>query len=564
MKKIYKLFPLIVFILIINHQVNAQIIQNAMDFDGTNDYITVPNASSYIANGNLSLSFWVYPTNPAPNYPNFDGFAGFRNNSTADFYLLHLGTTTVEARFRNSSGVNYDIIYAGLVPNAWNHFVMTFSGTEFSLYHNGTLANSIVASGSFTSTTEALSIGYTPFNNPNFYLGGKLDDVALWSKSLSGAEVTTLYNQCNMDLTASGLELCYEFNQGTPGGNNSSITTITDSKGNANGTMNGFSLSGTSSNFVANVKNGTATQNISVCGQSSYTSPSGNHIWTATGTYLDTISNGVGCDSFLTVNLTLGMPSSATISRSSCNSYTSPSGNSIWTTSGTYTDIIPNWQGCDSTITINLTINTPTSGSTSVTACDTYTSPSGNFTWTTSGTYADLLLNQYGCDSTLIINLTITDTPDTSVTRNFDILTATETNATYQWLDCDNNYAPIAGANSQSYQVLTNGNYAVQLDNNGCIDTSSCISVMNVATTNHFVEPVSLFPNPTKGSFLLDLGVNHQDVDIRITNAIGQVILTEHFNEMRQMEFDVDFPKGIYFLEVQSDDKSATIKFVIE
>ena len=564
MKNIYKLFFLIVSVFIINNQTNAQISQNAMDFDGTNDYITVPNASSYIANSSMSLSFWVYPTNPSPGFPNFDGFAGFRNNTSADFYLLHLGTTTVEARFRNSVGTNFDIIYAGLVPNAWNHFVMTISGTEFSLYHNGTLASSITATGSFTSTTETLRIGYTPFNSTNFYLGGKLDDVALWSKSLSGSEVTTLYNQCNMDLMAAGLELCYEFNQGTAGGNNSSITTITDSKGNANGTMNGFALSGNSSNFVANPKNGIATKNISVCGQSSYTSPSGNHVWTASGTYLDTVSSGIGCDSFLTVNLTLGMPSSATVSRSSCNSYTSPSGNFTWSTSGTYTDVIPNWQGCDSTLTINLTINSPSTGSTSITACDSYTSPSGGFTWTTSGTYADLLLNQYGCDSTLTINLTINNTPDTSVTRNFDILTATATNVTYQWLDCDNNYAPIAGATSQSYQVLANGNYAVQLDNNGCIDTSGCFTMMNVGTKENFVEPISLFPNPTTGKFWLDLGISYSNISIRVTNTVGQVILAENYNEIKRMEFDVDFPKGVYFLEIKSGDKSTVMKFIKE
>ncbi len=553
-----------VALIAINNQANAQLIQNAMDFDGIDDYITVPNASSYVANGNMSISFWVYPTNPAPNYPNFDGFAGFRNNTTADFYILHLSTTTVEARFRNSAGANFDIIYAGLVPNAWNHFAMTISGTEFSLYHNGVSVNTITATGSFSSTTESLSIGYTPFNSPDFRLDGKLDDVALWSKSLSGSEVAALFNQCNMDLTASGLQLCYEFDQGVAGGNNSSITSALDSKGNTNGTMNGFGLNGTSSNFVANPRNGIATQNINTCGVNTYTSPSGNYVWTASGTYLDTINNGSACDSFLTVNLNLGMPSAATISASSCNSYTSPSGNFTWSTAGTYTDVIPNWQGCDSTLTINLTIGSPSTGSTSVTACDSYTSPSGGFTWTNSGTYADLLLNQFGCDSTLTINLTINDTPDTSVTRNFDMLTATETNTTYQWLDCSNNYAPIVGATSQSFQVLTNGNYAVQLDNNGCVDTSSCLTVVNVGTAQTFTEPVSLFPNPTTGKFWLDLGAVHTDISIQIMNAVGQVVLVENYNGMQRMEFDVDLPNGIYFLEVKSGDKLAVMKFIKE
>ncbi|GAB4252024.1 MAG: hypothetical protein Kow0079_06470 [Vicingaceae bacterium] len=48
---------------------------------------------------------------------------------------------------------------------------------------------------------------------------------------------------------------------------------------------------------------------------------------------------------------------SSTISPTACNSYTSPSGNYTWTTSGTYMDTIPNAAGCDSIITIQLTIS---------------------------------------------------------------------------------------------------------------------------------------------------------------------------------------------------------------
>ena len=59
---------------------NAQS-NNALDFDGTNDYITSPQGSSLIAGSqNISLAMWVYPTNPAPVFPDFDGFGGIRNN----------------------------------------------------------------------------------------------------------------------------------------------------------------------------------------------------------------------------------------------------------------------------------------------------------------------------------------------------------------------------------------------------------------------------------------------------------------------------------------------------
>lgn len=54
---------------------------------------------------------------------------------------------------------------------------------------------------------------------------------------------------------------------------------------------------------------------------------------------------------------------------------------------------------------------------------------------------------------------------------------STQSFAAYQWLDCDNNYAAIAGANFQSYTPSNTGNYAVQVTLNGCVDTSACMLV---------------------------------------------------------------------------------------
>ena len=111
---------------------------------------------------------------------------------------------------------------------------------------------------------------------------------------------------------------------------------------------------------------------------------------------------------------------------------------------------------------------------------------------------------------------------------------------------------------------MTNGNYAVQLDNNGCVDTSGCISVVNVGTSEKFKTAISLFPNPTTGKFWLNLGAVHSDVSIQIMNALGQVVSTENYNEIQQINFDIDLPNGIYFLEVKSGDQVAVMKFIKE
>ena len=136
----------------------------------------------------------------------------------------------------------------------------------------------------------------------------------------------------------------------------------------------------------------------------SYTSPSGK-TWTTSNTYSDTIANTAGCDSVITVNLTVRNKTTETIAPDVCDSYTSPSGKT-WTTSNTYSDTIPNTAGCDSVITVNLTVRNKSFATISPDVCDSFLSPSGK-TWTTSSTYLDTIANTAGCDSVITVNLTV-------------------------------------------------------------------------------------------------------------------------------------------------------------
>ena len=81
-------------------------------------------------------------------------------------------------------------------------------------------------------------------------------------------------------------------------------------------------------------------------------------------------------------------------------------------------------------------------------ACYQYASPAGN-TYTKSGLYEDTLVNAAGCDSIIHINLSIRSAL-AFVTQNGHKLTANNSTA-YQWVDCDNDYQPIAGAASQRF-----------------------------------------------------------------------------------------------------------------
>jgi hypothetical protein len=66
------------------------------------------------------------------------------------------------------------------------------------------------------------------------------------------------------------------------------------------------------------------------------------------------------------------------------------------------------------------------------------------------------------------------------VTQSGFTLTANQAGASYQWIDCANGDTAITGATSQSYVAILNGDYAVQVSLNSCIDTSSCINILGV------------------------------------------------------------------------------------
>jgi hypothetical protein len=182
--------------------------------------------------------------------------------------------------------------------------------------------------------------------------------------------------------------------------------------------------------FEENTLNSSATITPSVC--NTYTSPSGNYTWTASGIYKDTIPNAADADSIITINLTVNYSSYISINESACDSYSSPSNNYTWTASGMYKDTIPNYAGCDSVITIDLTISSSTSSSISETVCDNYDSPSGNYSWTSSGAYKDTIPNEAGCDSIITINLTVNNSTNSNITESaVDSYTSPSNN--YTW-----------------------------------------------------------------------------------------------------------------------------------
>jgi len=292
-----------------------------------------------------------------------------------------------------------------------------------------------------------------------------------------------------------------------------------------------------------------------------YISPSGNYSWSVSGTYRDTIPNAALCDSVITMFLTVNR-TSETINPVVCDSFVSPSGNYTWTSSGIYMDTIPNSALCDSVITVNLSINSNSSETINTTACDSYVSPSGKYTWTTTGTYFDTIPNAVACDSVITINLTII-TVDTSVSQVGNTLTANAIGVTYQWLDCNDNHVPLVGETSQKYTATSNGSYAVEITEDSCVDTSSCYLTTGIIE-NDFGSVLAVYPNPTTGEFIVDLGQIYQDVNVTVSNHLGQTISTKYIGTTQEMSIDIHETAGFYLIEIHTRKGSSAILKVLK
>ena len=144
-----------------------------------------------------------------------------------------------------------------------------------------------------------------------------------------------------------------------------------------------------------------------------------------------------------------------------------PFGREITTPQAAYTQIrCLQLAGCDSIVTLNLTIHNAASSDTTATACDSLVWR--GVTFTNSGTYYDTLQTQTGCDSVITLNLTINSTPTFVLSSD----TISQCNVDSILLDAGTEYSSYAwsnGVNTQQTFVASNGFYTVTItDANGC------------------------------------------------------------------------------------------------
>jgi len=227
---------------------SGQTQDNALSFDGVNDAVSISDNDAGIADA-FTLETWVKWEPDSPTAVQFICGKG------SEQMELHTGGNANNIRFIPTPGVYLDAM--GVLPTGvWTHVAavyqpsaalakMYIGGSEVTLTNNGSKP---LTSG-LTNSTSAFVLGSRGSGALPFK--GALDDFRIWNRALTQDEVRLNMVNPFVPSGQTGLVSAYSFNQGVAGMDNAGVTVLTDETGSRNGTLHGFALTGTSSNWVA-------------------------------------------------------------------------------------------------------------------------------------------------------------------------------------------------------------------------------------------------------------------------------------------------------------------------
>lgn len=708
-----KILPIIAF-LFSTTNVFSQVV--ALDFDGVNDQVVVTGTAS-LCPTKITLETWMYAksfsSSPCADcapimWHQGKGYRFGTGNGGGVNIQLFDGSSTITL----TSGIT-------LTKNAWHHLAMTYDSAMIRIYVDGSLTDSMAKTFTLSYSSKGADLWIV---DPATGYGGTLEETRVWNYARSFKEIREGMFKSYKSGT-NGLMLQLSYDEGNPYKNNTGISTLKDGSGNSNkSTLAGFKLQDSTSNFVLGRSfcDTVAYAKYSVSRCSKYVLPSKKKTITKSGTYQDTIKSWRGCDSVMTIKLTINQPTSSGTKVTVCDSFVNPINGAVYRKSGTYKVTIFNKAGCDSSIAYFVTIgnkdtnfiyydecqkatlsngttvtksgtyvdkfktylgcdsfdfhvvtirqgsnakrtlklckfiicptnsslvfkkpgvyydtiqnvagcdsaieytivSASTNGTISPTACNSYKSPSGKYTYTASGTYYDTLFsgNKAGCDSFITINLKMSTATKLSLspvacrsykvpsgvqvvttsktvkdyikgykgcdsieytinvtinnanvgtTRSVNTLSATTTNsaATFQWLDCNNSMAKIAGATNKDFTPTQDGKFALAVTENSCTDTSACITFAVNGLKEIPANMLKLTPNPSSGAFVLNCLTPLHDVNISLVNIQGQIGQTWSIRELKQQEFNVQVSAGVWYLKISAKEGQQVIPVIFE
>jgi hypothetical protein len=296
----------------------------------------------------------------------------------------------------------------------------------------------------------------------------------------------------------------------------------------------------------------------------------------------------------MTINLTIKNSTTSSFPTTSCGSYTVPSGDETYTTSGTRNDTIPNSVGCDSIMTITMTINslpvvtlsgnnafctgdstllTGTSGGTSqwyMNGVAINGATSNTYYAAQAGLYNMTKTNLNGCSDSSAVGITVTVNPLPTVTYvesqtmacvNWPAITLTAgspANGTYSGTAVTGNMFDPAAAGAGTFDII----YTFT-DVNGCTSSDTSTITVGLCTGTDELGNITFAITPNPGSGIYTISTLSVVSEITVTDVLGKIVMRV-VPTAASTTIDIrNEMSGVYFVKITADGKQSVRRLIL-
>jgi gliding motility-associated-like protein len=315
----------------------------------------------------------------------------------------------------------------------------------------------------------------------------------------------------------------------------------------------------------------TSTVNQTICQGSNFLFNGQNY--STAGSFPVTLTSQTGCDSIVTLNLTVNPAPVIQLNESICAGSSYTFGNQTLTQSGQYSQTLQTIGGCDSIINLNLIVNPILSSTENLSICQGETYTFFSQTLSTTGLYSQTLQTVNGCDSIVNLNLLVNPLPNIpTITSNSplecpgDLVTlsaSSNPNAQFIWSG-PQNFTSTDAVVSFAVQVEDIGNYNVYAILNGCISfqASTPVTILNLYGFDDFDFPNVITADGDGINDSLDINGHYktcQEYNLYIFNRWGDIVYEQSLTSapFSGNSSNGDALKdGIYFYRLNYSDKT--------
>lgn len=227
-------------------------IDNVLNFDGADDFVTVTDATSLDLTSTGTLAAWINPSSFSSEGECrrilAKGWGTGGQNENSPYQLMVCDSKMIQFSVGNDTDFQLLSSNHSILLNEWTHVAATWDGSDLSLYINGALAATATQTVVPFVNAEDLYLG--SIDGTQFYWDGDMDEISIWSTSKTETEIQDMM-QNELLGSESNLSAYYLFDEGTAGADNAGVDSLPDETANANdGALSNFTLDTSVSNWL--------------------------------------------------------------------------------------------------------------------------------------------------------------------------------------------------------------------------------------------------------------------------------------------------------------------------